>query len=107
MAVGGLSGKIVRSPKTRVDEMERWVEVANIDGCNLAHVVNPGSFEDIIEFVHPELRARGLFRESVENEGAVAREVFLATKWLPQDHPGRKFRWVAGEEPPENEAALA
>lgn len=100
LMLGGMHAKIVGSPKTVVDELERWVEVAGVDGFNLGHITNPGSFEDIIEFVLPELRKRGLFRGAVEKEGATAREAFLGTSWLPDDHPGKAFRWYAGEEVP-------
>jgi len=102
LILGGLGAKIVGSPKTVVDELERWVEVADVDGFNLSHITNPGSFEDIIEFVLPELRRRGLFRSEVPSDqiGATAREAFLGKKWLLKDHPGRKYRWAAGQEPP-------
>lgn len=58
-------------------ELERWADVADVDGFNLYYLVNPGTFEDIIEFVLPELRKRGLFREEVEKGGIMAREVYL------------------------------
>lgn len=93
LSLGGMGAKIVGGPKTVVDELERWVEVGDVDGFNLAHIVNPGSFEDIIEFVLPELQARGLFRTGVEKKGATARETFLGSPWLLPDHPGRAFRW--------------
>ena len=100
LTLGGMQAKVVGGPKTVVDELERWVEVADVDGFNLSHVTNPGSFEDIVEFVIPELRARGLFRTEVEKEGATAREAYLGSRWLLEDHPGRRFRWHAGEEVP-------
>ncbi|KAI5865261.1 Nitrilotriacetate monooxygenase component A/pristinamycin IIA synthase subunit A [Durotheca rogersii] len=93
LSVGGMMPKIIGSPKTVVDELERWVEEADVDGFNLAHAVNPGSFEDIIEFVIPELRRRGLFRTGVEREGATAREVFFGQPHLLADHPGYQFKW--------------
>ncbi|KAF2799064.1 alkanesulfonate monooxygenase [Melanomma pulvis-pyrius CBS 109.77] len=93
LLLGGMGPKIIGSPKTVVDELERWVEVADLDGFNLSHIVNPGSFEDIIEFVLPELQRRGLFRTEVEKKGATVRESFLGQKWLLDDHPGRKYRW--------------
>jgi hypothetical protein len=101
---GGTGSRIVGSPTTVVDELERWVEVAGLDGFNLSQLVNPGSFEDIIEFVLPELQRRGLFRTKVEKEGATARETYFGAEaadgWLLPDHPGRKFRWEAGKEAP-------
>ncbi|KAF2013680.1 alkanesulfonate monooxygenase [Aaosphaeria arxii CBS 175.79] len=93
LLLGGMGPKVVGSPKTVVDELERWIEIADLDGFNLSHIVNPGSFEDIIEFVLPELRRRGLFRENVEKKGQTVRESFLGQPWLLDDHPGRKYRW--------------
>ena len=100
LSVGGIVAKVVGGPKTVADELERWVEVSGVDGFNLTHVVNPGSFEDIVEFVIPELRRRGRFRNGVEKEGATARETFIGTKRLPDDHPGSKYKWRAGEKIP-------
>ncbi|RDW73213.1 alkanesulfonate monooxygenase [Coleophoma cylindrospora] len=100
LTLGGITPKAIGSPKTVVDELERWVEMTSIDGFNLTNITNPGSFEDIIEFVLPELQRRGLFRTKVEKEGVTAREALLGSPWLLEDHPGRKFRWAAGEEPP-------
>ncbi|KAJ4988003.1 alkanesulfonate monooxygenase [Stagonosporopsis vannaccii] len=95
LMLGGMNAKLVGSPKTVVDELERWVQVADLDGFNLSHVVSPGSFEDIIEWVLPELRNRGLFRQKVERKGATAREAFLGQSSLLDDHPGRRYRWEA------------
>ncbi|KAL4773272.1 luciferase-like domain-containing protein [Aspergillus nidulans var. acristatus] len=90
LSVGGIQTKIIGSGRTVADELERWVEISGVDGFNLAHITNPGSFEDIIEFLLPELRARGLFRETVAKEGATAREAYLGVGQvrLPEDHPG-------------------
>lgn len=100
LILGGFQAIVVGSPKTVVDQIEEWADNTGLDGFNLAHIVNPGSFEDIIEFVLPELRRRGLFREKAEKEGVTAREVFNGQKRLAEDHPGSKFKWRAGEEIP-------
>jgi hypothetical protein len=94
--LGGIAGKIVGSGKTVADELERWTEIAHIDGFNLYNIVNLGMFEDIIEFVLPELRKRGLFREKVEHEGMTAREVYLGVgnNRLLADRPGSKHKWI-------------
>jgi FMN-dependent oxidoreductase (nitrilotriacetate monooxygenase family) len=101
LSVGGLGAKVIGSPTTVADELERWVEVSGVDGFNLAHITNPGTFEDIIEYLLPELRRRGLFRTEVEREGATAREVYIGSKRLPDDHPGSKYKWQAGEKIPQ------
>ncbi|KAJ9606724.1 hypothetical protein H2200_008733 [Cladophialophora chaetospira] len=100
LLLGGMNAKIVGSATTVADELERWVEVSDIDGFNLSHVVNPGSFEDIIEFLLPELRKRGLIRERVEKQGLTAREQFLGSPSLLSDHPGSKFKWEKHEDLP-------
>ncbi|KAK7432938.1 hypothetical protein QQZ08_000409 [Neonectria magnoliae] len=101
LSVGGLQAKVLGSPTTVADDLERWIELADVDGFNVAHVTNPGSFEDIIELLLPELRRRGIFRSKVEKEGVTAREVFIGSRRLPEDHPGSKYKWRAGEEVPE------
>jgi hypothetical protein len=76
------------------------VDVADVDGFNLAHIVNPGTFEDIIEYLLPELERRGLYTTKVEKEGATAREVIFGLGRLPEDHPGSRYKWRAGEKIP-------
>ncbi|KAL8791972.1 MAG: hypothetical protein Q9195_005461 [Heterodermia aff. obscurata] len=100
LILGGMMANVVGSPKTVADELERWVAVADVDGFNLSHITNPGSFEDIIELLLPELQKRGIFRSEIEQEGVTAREAYLGTPWLLEDHPGSRFRWHAGENPP-------
>ncbi|EXJ88189.1 hypothetical protein A1O1_05119 [Capronia coronata CBS 617.96] len=100
LAIGGSQAKLIGSATTVADELERWVNVTGVDGFNLAHLANPGSFEDIIEYLIPELQRRGLFRTKAEKPGATAREVYIGSKRLPEDHPGSQFKWRAGEEIP-------
>ena len=110
LGIGGSQTKLIGSAATVADELERWLDNTGIDGFNLAHLTNPGSFEDIIEHLIPELQRRGLFRTKVEKEGATAREVFLGSRRLPEDHPGSQFKWRAGETIPkyqrDDEAAI-
>jgi hypothetical protein len=88
-----LGAQGVGSPKTVINELERWAEIADLDGLGLSHIVSPGSFQDISEWVLSELKRRGLFSKEVEKKGATAREAFLRQSWLLDDHPGRKYRW--------------
>ncbi|KAG0648008.1 Dimethylsulfide monooxygenase large subunit [Hyphodiscus hymeniophilus] len=97
LSVGGSQTKSIGSATTVADELERWLDITGIDGFNLAHITNPGSFEDIIEFLIPELQRRGRFRTEVEKEGATAREAYIGSTRLPEDHPGSKYKWRAGE----------
>ena len=89
----GVIPKIIGSPKTVVDELERWVEVGDIDGFNLTHITNPGSFEDMVEFLLPELERRGLFSRKIVKEGATARERLLGQSHVLDDHPAFQYKW--------------
>ena len=90
--LGGVIPKIVGSPTTVVDELEKWVDVGDVDGFNLTHITNPGSFEDMIQFLLPELERRGLFSKDVKKEGLTAWERYLGQAHLLSDHPGLQYR---------------
>jgi FMN-dependent oxidoreductase (nitrilotriacetate monooxygenase family) len=92
LGVGGFSAITVGSPTTVVDEMERWVEVADVDGFNVARVITPGTFEDFVELIVPELRRRG--RVPAENGSATTlrERIGGAGPRLPEGHPGAAFR---------------
>ena len=44
------------------------MDVADVDGLNQAHVVNPGTIEDIIEYLLPELERHGIYASKVEKK---------------------------------------
>lgn len=92
LTVGGRGAVIVGSPETVVDELERWVEVADIDGFNFAYAITPGTFEDLVEHVVPELRRRG--RVPTESPGATLREQLYGAgqRHLREDHPGHRHK---------------
>lgn len=103
--IGGLGPVAIGSPETVVDEMERWVREADLDGFNIAHATTPGTFEDLIEFVIPELRKRGIYPELPDpsDEQLTAREKVYGKgqKELRADHPGSGYKYdVYQEDPP-------
>jgi alkanesulfonate monooxygenase SsuD/methylene tetrahydromethanopterin reductase-like flavin-dependent oxidoreductase (luciferase family) len=53
--------------KQIADEMEQWFE-AGCDGFVIAATHIPGSYEDFVRLVVPELQRRGLFRREYEGE---------------------------------------
>lgn len=69
LGIGGIGPVVVGSPATVADELERWVEEADIDGFNLAYATTPGTFVDLVV---PELRSRG--RVPALSGGATLRE---------------------------------
>jgi hypothetical protein len=60
-------------------------------------VSNPGSFEDVVELLVPELRRRGIFWEDYDVTGGTFRENMLGQTYLRDDHYGSKFKY--GKEP--------
>ncbi|GCB21518.1 dimethyl-sulfide monooxygenase [Aspergillus awamori] len=98
-AIGGLGPVAVGSAERVADEMERWVREADLDGFNLGYVTTPGTFEDVVELLVPELRRRGLYPEAVadedEGEGLTAREKVYGRgqRELRADHPGSKYKY--------------
>lgn len=101
-SIGGLGPVGVGSPATVADEMERWAEVGDLDGFNLAYVTTPGTFEDVVDLLIPELRRRGLYPEKVE-DGLTAREKVYGKgqSQLRDDHTGSRYKYdVYQEDPP-------
>ncbi|MFW0155548.1 LLM class flavin-dependent oxidoreductase [Rothia sp. P6271] len=91
-AIGGMGDVIVGSAQTVADELERWIDEGDLDGINLAYHVSPGSFEDFVEFVVPELQKRGRYR--TEYEGNTLRENLFGVGHtrVNERHPAAAYR---------------
>ncbi|MER5390662.1 LLM class flavin-dependent oxidoreductase [Saccharopolyspora sp. NPDC002686] len=70
--------RLVGTPEQIADELERWQD-AGIDGINIINHVIPGSYQEVIDGLLPELRRRGLaqtdyhpgtFREKLFADGS-------------------------------------
>lgn len=91
IGIGGRGPVLVGSPTEVADELERWVDDADVDGFNVAYVTTPGTFVDFAKFVVPELRRRGHVPEQVP--GSTLRErLGAAGPLLGDDHPGAAYR---------------
>ena len=66
--VAGARGKSVvcGSPQQVADHMERWFVEDACDGFNVMPPFLPGSLDDFVNLVIPELQRRGLFRTEYE-----------------------------------------
>ncbi|MCT1602569.1 LLM class flavin-dependent oxidoreductase [Kocuria sp. p3-SID1433] len=91
-AIGGMGDVVVGSPQTVADQLETWIDEGGLDGINLAYHVSPGSFEDFVEQVVPELQKRGRYR--ADYDGPTLREnVYGAGQTKVLDtHPAAKYR---------------
>ena len=103
-AFGGLASVTVGSAATVADEMELWCREADVDGFNVGYVTTPGSFEDLVDLLVPELRARGLYPELPADgeEGLTAREKIhgKGQRELRDDHVGSRYKYEAYQEDP-------
>ncbi|OHV33992.1 LLM class flavin-dependent oxidoreductase [Pseudofrankia sp. EUN1h] len=57
---------VIGTPETVADHIERWFRGRAADGFNVSFPYLPGSAEDFVDQVVPELRRRGLFRTEYE-----------------------------------------
>lgn len=93
IGIGGIHPTLVGSPQTVADALETLADESGIDGFNLAYAISPGSFEDFVRWVVPELQARGRMRRP-GGPVLTLRERLqgVGQRHLRDDHPGRRFR---------------
>ncbi len=92
VGVGGGGPVIAGSAQTVADELERWMEVADLDGFNIADPLPPVTLGDFVELVVPELQRRG--RVWADYEGDTLRERFRGPglTQVSDDHPAARHR---------------
>lgn len=101
-AIGGLGPVGVGTAVEVADELEKWVAEADVDGFNLSYVTTPGTFEDVVDLLVPELQRRGLYPK-VFGDNLTAREKVYGKGQakLRDDHLGSEYKYdVYKEEPP-------
>jgi len=83
---------IVGNPREVADAIQSQFEASGVDGFNLAHLVTPGSLEDFVDLVVPELQRRGIYKKEYQ-EGTFREKLFEKVgSVLPEDHPGSQYR---------------
>lgn len=61
ISAGGGHLTLIGTPEQIVDEMEHWFNDGVADGFNLMPPTLPGSLEDFVEYIVPELQKRNLY----------------------------------------------
>lgn len=89
--IGGDGPLIVGSPETVADALEEWVEETDVDGFNLAFVVRPDTFTDIVDLLVPELQRRGRYKTHYR-PGTLREKLFGQAARLAAPHPGAGYR---------------
>ncbi|MBO6151817.1 MAG: LLM class flavin-dependent oxidoreductase [Acinetobacter sp.] len=91
-SIGGNGPVIIGSPTTVADRLQEWVEETGIDGFNLAYILAHKSFEDVVEFVVPELQRRGVYQTEYA-AGTLREKLFGQGPLLAENHRGASFRY--------------
>lgn len=91
VAFGGGGPVIIGSAKRVADELEAWAAECDLDGFNLAYVVMPETFADIVDLVVPELQDRGLFKKEYTS-GTYREKLFNRGPRLESNHPAARLR---------------
>lgn len=88
--LGNGTVKFVGTPGQIADRIEEWASVGDADGFNIAQSYSPGTFEEFVNQVVPELQARGIYR--TDYEGGTLRENMFGKdrRHLPANHPARR-----------------
>lgn len=95
-SLGGVYPKLIGSPKTVADQLEEWIETTGVDGFNFNFIGVPDTFDDIIEYLLPELRDRGFADDEYFSPGGTFRENLTRVKGnnhLSKEHYGHIFKW--------------
>jgi alkanesulfonate monooxygenase SsuD/methylene tetrahydromethanopterin reductase-like flavin-dependent oxidoreductase (luciferase family) len=94
----GASGPVPVGTAAEVaDELQRWVEIADLDGFNVGYVTTPGSFEDLVHLLIPELRRRGIYPDEAE-PGTMRERIYgKGQSRLRDDHVGSKYKYAVYE----------
>jgi len=62
IALGGRGPLLVGSPTQVADELQGWMQDTDVDGFNLAYVLAPETYTDIVNLLIPELQRRGVYK---------------------------------------------
>ncbi len=90
VAIGGGGPVLVGAPEQIVDAFQQWLDVG-VDGFNIAYAITPGTFEDFIDGVVPELQRRGMMQTDYR-EGTLREKLFGRGGRLPDRHPAARYR---------------
>lgn len=90
--LGNGTVKFVGTPEQIADQIEQWAVEGDVDGFNIAHAHSPGTFQEFVEYVVPELQKRGIYR--TEYEAVTLRENMFGKgrRFLQEDHPAKQIQ---------------
>ena len=91
VGVGGFGPITVGSGAEVAEKLIDWVDYTDVDGFNLAYAITPGTFEDIVEYVVPELQARGAYKTEYA-QGSLRNKLFGEGDRVNPAHRASRFK---------------
>lgn len=84
----------IGSPAEVAETIEGWVRDTGLDGFNLRQFLTPGTAEDFVQYVVPELQKRGLYREKYAESTYRERLFGAGNTRVFDSHPAAQYRSV-------------
>ena len=89
---------IAGTPDVVADRIEQLVDRTDADGLNLIQHLSPGTFQDFIEHIVPELQRRGRYRTSYTTGETLRERFFGPGNARPLgDHPASRYSRVPAD----------
>lgn len=89
--IGCQGPKFIGSPSQVADILQDCIAYSDADGFNLAYATTPGTFEDVVRFIVPELQKRGVYKQAY-TEGSLRHKLFGKGDRLGSEHIGARYR---------------
>ncbi|KAL3425487.1 xenobiotic compound family [Phlyctema vagabunda] len=103
ISIGGNGPVPVGTAEEVADIIEEWIEIADLDGFNVGYVLTPGSFEDLVHLLVPELRKRGRYAPRGESGTMRERIYGPGQSKLRDDHTGSQYKYENYKADPQGE----
>lgn len=89
--IGCQGPKIIGSPQKVADILQEFIAYSDADGFNLAYATTPGTIQDVVEFVVPELQKRGAYKQEY-TQGSLRHKLFGKGDRLDSSHIASQYR---------------
>ncbi len=82
---------LVGSGASVAAELARIQDLSDVDGFNIAYAITPGTFEDVVDFVVPELQKLGRYKTEYA-PGSLRNKLLGNGDRLDDTHRGASYR---------------
>jgi len=96
IGVGGFGPVTVGNGAEVAAKLVEWVEDTDVDGFNLAYAITPGTFEDVVEHVIPELQALGAY-PTAYTPGTLRQKLFGAGDRVKDTHRAANYKLATAD----------